>query len=126
MGIAVVEAFGIGLILGDPFGKPYRHRDPGDRIRDQHIGKAAHHILAALLLIAEYLEPPRRHLAPELQGFLQGDDVDIFVGDHIAQPVVGAAQHVIEILRPDLNLVVEKIGRAVGVILGILDNEFDF
>ncbi len=126
MRIPVIISFGRTLKLRHAFCKPGRYGQPGNGIRDQHIGKTPHYIGAAFFFISEHLQPARRNVSAELKRFLQRDDMSVFVGDHIPKPIVGAAQNIIQIFRPDFYLVIKKVGAAIGIIFGIPNNKLCF
>ena len=49
-----------------------------------------------------------------------------FMGDHIQEPVMGSPKHVIEIFRPNFDLIIEEIGSPIGIVFRVFDNKLDF
>ena len=113
-------------ILGRAFGEPGRDHGEGDGIGDEHVGVAGEYIVAtAFALVSEHVQIHGGQPAGAFAGGLQRDDVCELVGDHVLQPVCGAAQFVVKTGGPDLYRIVVVVGCAVGIVLGVLDDQAD-
>ena len=104
-------------------------RQPGRVVERRHgpgqdgVGVAVQHVRPFHVLVSQILKIQERQSAARLHRRLHLHDVREFVRNHVPQPVVIAAQRGIEGRRPYLDLVVEEPGRAVGIILEILEHE---
>ena len=126
MRITIIESFRRCLKLRYAFRIPDRNCDAGNRVGNQHIRESTNNILPAFGFVSENLQPACRNTTGKFERFLKRNDVSVFMSDHIAQPVVGTSQNVIEIFRPNFNLVVKKVCGTVGVILDIFDDKIYF
>ena len=113
-------------MLGHALGEPHGHDCGHHRVRGQHIRITEQHVRTILLaLVPKVLQVERRHPLGGLAGRAQRDDVDEFVGNHVAQPVRTAAQIkvVVQGSGPDLDGIVVVEGRAVGVVVVVLQQD---
>ncbi|MBS1272427.1 MAG: hypothetical protein MAGBODY4_01572 [Candidatus Marinimicrobia bacterium] len=108
------------------FCKPRRNHRPGHRIRHERVGIAVDDVIPVLLLRVDPLQINRRDLAGKFHRRIQLDDMRKFVGDHIPEPVMAAAQFKIQRQCPDDDFVIIVVRRSVRVIIRVLENQVNF
>ena len=113
------------IVLRHAFCKPAWNDETRNRIRHNDVRISVKNVLAPLGLVAEPLEINPRNVAAEFHRRLDLDDVRELVCDNITEPIVSAAKIKVERRSPEFDLVVVKIGGAVGVVVVIFEDDTD-